>query len=118
MSRQILIQTGLVVATATSDTVAQNAQIVAQMATLGLILPFTRDQESEADQIGLTYMARAGYDPREAINLWRNFEKLGDGRPPEFLSTHPSPGTRIQRLQAMMPKAMQIYQANKGKYGS
>ena len=117
MSRQILVQTGLTVAGATSQTVAQNAQIVAQMATLGLVLPFSRDQESEADQIGLVYMARAGYDPREAVTLWQNFEELGGERPPEFLSTHPSPGTRIQRLRAAMPRAMAIYEANKGKYG-
>ena len=114
MSRQILIQTGLGVAAATSEAVAQNAQIVAQMATLGLVLPFGRDQESEADEIGLTYMAQAGYDPREAITLWQNFEKLGGDRPPEFLSTHPSPGTRIQRLQALMPEALEIYRKSGG----
>ena len=81
-------------------------------------LPFGRADESDADHSGLILMARAGYDPREAVTLWRNFDKLGGDRPPEFLSTHPSPGTRIQRLKALMPKAMQIYQANKGKYGS
>jgi predicted Zn-dependent protease len=90
---------------------------MAQAATLGLILPFTRDQESEADEIGLLYMAKAGYDPREAVKLWRNFESYGGGRPPEFLSTHPSPGTRIDRLNALMPNAMRAYKANKGKFG-
>jgi predicted Zn-dependent protease len=116
MSRQMMVQTGLGVAGAVSDTAAGNIGLMAQAATLGLILPFTRDQESEADEIGLSYMARAGYDPREAVKLWRNFESYGGDRPPEFLSTHPSPGTRIDRLNALMPKAMKVYKANKGKY--
>src|SRR3546814_11549146 len=60
-----------------------------------LILPFTREQESEADHIGLMLMAKAGYDPRGAVELWRNFEAAGGERPPEFLSTHPAPGSRI-----------------------
>jgi predicted Zn-dependent protease len=117
MSRQMMVQTGLGVAGAVSDTAAGNIGLMAQAATLGLILPFTRDQESEADEIGLLYMARAGYDPREAVELWRNFESYGGGRPPEFLSTHPSPGTRIDRLNALMPNAMKVYKANKGRYG-
>ncbi|MDH3475547.1 MAG: M48 family metallopeptidase [Rhodospirillales bacterium] len=117
MSRQMMVQTGLGVAGAVSETAAANVGLMAQAATLGLILPFTRDQESEADEIGLLYMAKAGYDPREAVKLWQNFEDYGGGRPPEFLSTHPSPGTRIDRLNALMPNAMQVYKANKGKYG-
>jgi predicted Zn-dependent protease len=117
MSRQMMVQTGLGVAGAVSETAAGNIGLMAQAATLGLILPFTRDQESEADEIGLLYMAKAGYDPREAVELWRNFESYGGDRPPEFLSTHPSPGTRIDRLNALMPNAMQVYKANKGKYG-
>ena len=77
------------------------------------LLPFSRSQESEADDIGLIYMARAGYDPREAINLWQNFAKEGGNRPPEFLSTHPSPGNRIARLRQAMPRALQIYNQNR-----
>ncbi len=87
--------------------------LAAAAATLGLILPFSRGQEAEADHIGLIYMAEAGYDPRESIELWRNFESLG-GAPPEFLSTHPSPGSRIERLQAQMPEALAIYKARGG----
>jgi predicted Zn-dependent protease len=111
MSRQIALQGGLAVAGATSETVAQYSQVLAQAATLGIVLPFSRDQEAEADEIGLTYMARAGYDPRAAVQLWQNFATYGGDRPPEFLSTHPSPGSRIERLQKLMPKAMEIYRS-------
>jgi predicted Zn-dependent protease len=90
----------------------QIVEVAAQAATLGVILPYSRTQEAEADHIGLLYMAAAGYDPREAITLWQNFDKLGGGRPPEFLSTHPAPGSRIENLQKLMPEAMEVYQAS------
>jgi len=86
------------------------ADLAAQAATFVIILPYSRTQESEADEIGLMLMAEAGYDPREAVKLWQNFEALGGERPPEFLSTHPAEGTRIQRLQALMPKALEVYE--------
>ncbi|NIT13088.1 MAG: M48 family metalloprotease [Candidatus Dadabacteria bacterium] len=78
---------------------------------LGGILPFNRKQESEADQIGLIYMAKAGYDPRESINFWKRMADANKGRPspPEFLSTHPSHGTRISNLNKWIPGAMEIY---------
>ncbi len=79
-------------------------------AQFGVLMPFGRKHESEADEIGLFYMARAGYDPRESLRFWQRMEKSGGASPPEFLSTHPSHGTRIQQLQALMPKAMQEYQ--------
>jgi metalloendopeptidase OMA1, mitochondrial len=76
----------------------------------GILLPFSRDHESEADEIGLGYMARAGYDPREAITFWERMSKGGGQQPPEFMSTHPSHGTRIERLKALLPKATQEYE--------
>jgi predicted Zn-dependent protease len=90
----------------------QIVEIAAQAATLGVILPYSRTQEAEADHIGLLYTAAAGYDPREAITLWQNFDKLGGDRPPEFLSTHPAPGSRIDNLQQLMPEAMAVYRAS------
>lgn len=93
----------------------QMVELAAQAATLGIILPYSRTQEAEADHIGLMYMAEAGYDPREAIALWRNFEQLGGARPPEFLSTHPAPGSRIKNLEALMPQALEIYRAHGGQ---
>lgn len=77
-------------------------------AQVGVILPFGRAQESEADELGLELMARAGFDPKESVALWKNMEQAGGGQPPEFLSTHPSHGTRIQDLQAGMPGALAL----------
>jgi predicted Zn-dependent protease len=76
----------------------------------GVLLPFGRAQESEADVIGIALMARAGFDPRESVSLWRNMARAADGpSPPEFLSTHPSHSTRIQRLNGQMPSALVLY---------
>lgn len=76
----------------------------------GLILPYGRNQELEADRLGLFNMARAGYDPRAAIELWRNMQDAGP-RQPGFLSTHPAPDARIVALEQLMPEAMALYQA-------
>ena len=78
-------------------------------ATVGILLPYSRSQESEADELGLRYMAQAGFDPRASVELWRNMSRASGGQPPEFLSTHPSHGTRIEDLQRWMPKAMKLY---------
>ena len=78
-------------------------------AKYGVLMPFGRKQESEADEIGLLYMARAGYDPQESIRFWQRMESASSAQPPEFLSTHPSHGTRIQQLEAWMPKALEEY---------
>lgn len=79
-------------------------------AQFGILLPFSRTQESEADIVGLQLMAKAGFDPRESIALWQNMEQAGGGQPPEFLSTHPSHGRRIDDLQAGMGVAMKYYE--------
>lgn len=68
---------------------------------------FSRSQESEADELGIFIAAEAGYDPREAIGLWQRMGARG-GEPPEFLSTHPNSQTRIRRLEALMPAALEI----------
>ena len=84
-------------------------------ARLGFTLPFSRDHESEADSMGLKYMARAGYDPREAVEFWQRMTSMGGKTPPQFLSDHPAHETRIQRLRAELPKALEIYRAAGGK---
>lgn len=73
---------------------------------VGVMLPFSRSHETEADEIGLYLMAIAGYDPMEAAELWRRMKANSEGSaPPEFLSTHPSSDTRIKNIEAMAPKA-------------
>jgi predicted Zn-dependent protease len=84
-------------------------------AQYGVLLPFSRQHETEADQIGLLYMARAGYDPRASIAFWERMSHAGGGQPPEFMSTHPSHGTRIERLQELMPRAMEEYEKAKSQ---
>ena len=77
-------------------------------AKYGASLPFSREQESEADHIGLLYMARAGYDPKESIAFWQRMEEqTGKGATSEFASSHPSHNTRIARLQQWIPEAQQ-----------
>jgi predicted Zn-dependent protease len=79
-------------------------------ATYGVILPFSREHESEADRMGLLYMARAGYDPHEAITFWQRMNQTGGRQPPEFASTHPSNTTRIRELEEFLPSAMVEYE--------
>ena len=77
-------------------------------AQVGVLLPFSRTQEAEADLVGLDLMAKAGFDPRESVKLWQNMEAQGGEKPPEFLSTHPSSDRRISELQNRMSRAMQL----------
>ncbi|GJL76212.1 MAG: Zn-dependent protease [Nitrosomonas sp.] len=80
-------------------------------AQYGVIMPFSRLHESEADNIGVELMAKAGFDPRESITLWQKMAQASQGAQPiEFLSTHPSHATRIGDLQALMPQAMVLMQ--------
>jgi predicted Zn-dependent protease len=77
---------------------------------VGVLLPFSRLQESEADHLGLIFMAMAGYDPRGALDFWTRMENQSEGnKPPEFLSTHPGHQTRIQRIRENLPEAMRYY---------
>jgi predicted Zn-dependent protease len=104
--------TGLAVSLADMDYDKQRAIMGAlgAGAQYGILMPFSRKHESEADEIGLMYMARAGYDPRESLTFWQGMESAGGAGPPEFLSTHPSHGTRIEQLRALMPKALEEYE--------
>ena len=78
-------------------------------AQVGILLPYSRSHESEADRIGLELMARAGFEPEASVALWRNMSRVGGGRPPELLSTHPAPETRIRALRAQVPAAAKLY---------
>ena len=80
-------------------------------AQYGILMPYSRVHESEADMIGVDLMARAGFDPRQSIGLWQKMERASQGRNPiEFMSTHPSHATRIQDLERHMPQAMGLFQ--------
>ena len=115
MSQGLLQQLGgvaLSVAVANKPVETQNLFMTAYGAgtTVGLLLPFSRNQELEADRYGLIWTAMAGYNPQEAIPLWERMERASQGQsPPEFLSTHPTEGRRISQLQKYMPEAMKYY---------
>jgi predicted Zn-dependent protease len=116
VSRALVVQMGLAAtqaALARGDprTVQQVGALLGAGATVGLILPWSRAQESEADRLGLNYMARAGYHPQAARDLWVRMAEAGRGRerPPEFLSTHPAPETRIRQIEAWIPEALNHY---------
>jgi predicted Zn-dependent protease len=83
------------------------------LSQVGAMLPFSRQQESEADHFGLIFAAMAGYDPQEAIPFWERMAKAGGASQPEFLSTHPSNETRIQKIKQEMPEAMKYYTGKK-----
>jgi predicted Zn-dependent protease len=78
---------------------------------VGAMLPWSRQQESEADKFGLIFAAMADYDPREAIPFWQRMSAAGSAKPPEFLSTHPSDETRIKKLKQYMPEALKYYKS-------
>jgi predicted Zn-dependent protease len=97
-SREMATQTALQVAgTQVNSQLAMAA--LGLGAQVGLSLPFSREQESEADILGINYMQRAGYDPRQAIPFWQRMQEGGGSRSPEFLSTHPDPDNRIERIR-------------------
>ena len=114
VSEQLAAQAGMTIAAIALGSSASDDKKALILAGLGLgvqygvILPFSRTHESEADLIGLDLMAESGFDPRESVKLWENMAKAGGGGP-EFLSTHPSSTTRIKDLNARMPRALSLY---------
>lgn len=103
-----------------SSAVGQNPSLTQSifMQSVGLgselgMLSFSRKHELEADELGLTFMAIAGYDPRQAPVFWERMSATGGQAPPEFLSTHPGPDSRIQKLNQQMPKALKYYEESK-----
>lgn len=115
MSQQLLVAMGgvaLAVALQSQPSETRNLFLLAYGAgtTVGFALPYSRLHESEADRIGLVLMAKAGYDPRAAPGFWKRMMAEGGGsRPPEFLSTHPDPATRVENLKHLIPEAMEYY---------
>jgi predicted Zn-dependent protease len=104
--------TGLSLALANKPAATQNLfqQAFGVTTQLGVLLPFSRKHELEADRYGMRWAAMAGYNPREAIALWQRMEQMSNGqKPPEFASTHPAEATRIKELQRYLPEALKYY---------
>ncbi|QQS30635.1 MAG: M48 family metallopeptidase [Sphingobacteriales bacterium] len=114
MTQGLIQQVGAIgLAVALQNKPAQTQELFMQAygigTTVGVMLPFSRNHETEADKLGLVFAAMAGYDPQAAVPFWQRMNKLGGAKPPEFLSTHPSDATRIKNLQDFMPTAMKYY---------
>jgi predicted Zn-dependent protease len=107
MAQQIILDVVTVVAGLPDDTKKLSETVL----DLTFNLPNSRTHETEADRVGVELAARAGYDPRAAVSLWRKMEKLGASQPPEFLSTHPSHESRIEDLQRYAERVMSLYEA-------
>lgn len=122
MTQELGTQMVLGLAGASISNSPYKQQLMAAMgagATVGFILPYGRAHETEADTIGLRYMAEAGYDPRESLAFWQRFSKeTSNGAPPEFLSTHPGGATRIKNIKKNMKEMMKIYEQSPNKYGA
>jgi predicted Zn-dependent protease len=124
LSRALVVQFGGQLLDAALQDRSEAARVLAQQAygvggTIGVMLPHSRLQESEADRLGLLYMARAGYDPRQAVEFWKRFAAYNEregGRPIAFLSTHPLDAMRIRQLESLLPQALQEYQKAAGSH--
>ena len=121
MTQQMLLQGAMIGAGLSMKNSTQKNIVLSALGVgvlYGFTLPFSRLHESEADQIGLIYMAKAGYDPNEAINFWQRFGQVKGGKgAPEWASTHPADATRIQGLRSYLSRAKYDYQNVKVKYG-
>ena len=121
MSRQLILTAGLMATSISLNNGRQKKMIMSALGVgivYGLTLPFSRSNEAEADQIGLRYMARAGYNPSEAVRFWKRFSSVKGGKKvPEFLSTHPTDKTRIALINRYLTRAKLDYSALKVRYG-
>lgn len=106
---------GIFAASAAIGIGQEGAQMLGALAQYGISMPFSRSHETQADRIGTELMARAGYDPREAVNVWIKMSKLGGDSTPEILSTHPSNANRIEDLKQISQKLMPIYEASRAR---
>ncbi|HKW94957.1 MAG TPA: M48 family metallopeptidase [Methylomirabilota bacterium] len=114
LSQQMGVQTATQLLAGMASSNPATVQLVSAAlgagAQVGVLLPWSRQQESEADHLGLILMAKAGYDPHAALDLWKRMQDAAKGqRPSEWLSTHPAEATRIQQIEGWLPEAMQYY---------
>ena len=111
VNREMTTRAGVIAGTAVLGGGYGVGDVLSMGAQLGLSLPFSRGNEIEADTVGLNYMAAAGFNPAESIQLWKNMGRKNKLGPPQFLSTHPSGDNRIQELIQQLPQALTIYNA-------
>lgn len=107
VSESMATELGLTVVQASTGV---NTEMLGVATNVFFLLPHSRTHESEADLLGMDYMAKAGFDPRASITLWQNMRQAGGQKPPEMLSTHPSDDTRIRQLEGRLPVAMPLYE--------
>lgn len=118
LSQQLALQMGGMALTEALEKEKEQTQQLALLAfgvgsQLGMMLPYSRLHENEADEMGLYFMAMAGYDPREAVAFWTRMNDANQAAMPEFLSTHPHSDTRIKNIEKIMPKAIELYNKHK-----
>ncbi|MDI1300478.1 MAG: M48 family metallopeptidase [bacterium] len=113
MSQAYAQQMGLQIGGSLLGIDSNQAQLIQQVATVAISLPHSREQEAEADILGLELMARAGYDPRAAVSLWEKMGQASGAGGPAFLSTHPSGPQRISGIQSKLPSVMPLYEQAK-----
>lgn len=115
MSEAYAEQVGISIIASAAKLGNGTTNLLANATQIAIGLPFSRQKEREADDIGLELMARAGYDPHGAISVWNKMMANGGGRPPEILSTHPDPANRIKDIEAHLPSVMPLYEATQKK---
>jgi predicted Zn-dependent protease len=115
MSEAVAQQMGIAVLGAALNMGSVTQDLLDKAATVAIQLPNSRGKETEADRIGLELTARAGYDPRGAVSVWKKMMANGGGHPPEFLSTHPNPESRMQDIENYLPRVMPLYEEARKK---
>jgi predicted Zn-dependent protease len=120
MSEQVMKNVGISIAASFLNLGQLSTELLSQAANLAVSLPYARTQERDADLVGIELAARAGYDPRAAVNVWHKMQQVASqrapgqavrGQPPQFLSTHPSHATRIKEIEANLPRVLPLYDA-------
>jgi predicted Zn-dependent protease len=111
MSESVLKNVGINLAAAYFGLSNLGTAALAQAAQLAVTLPYSRGHETDADLVGIELAARAGFDPRAAVSVWKKMGQVSGNQPPQMLSTHPAHGTRIRDLEAAMPKVLPLYEA-------
>jgi len=109
MSEAVLKNAGINLASAYFGLSSAGSAMLAHAAQLAVSLPYSRSHETDADLVGIELAARAGFDPRAAVNVWKKMSSVSSGQPPQMLSTHPANAARIRALESALPKVLPLY---------